>query len=145
MTRPLPTPTAFALVGLGGAAGTTLRYVAGLAAPVAGGALQPQLLVTLAINLLGSFLLGALVGWLGVAAAGGSMTPDRAARLRLLLGTGVLGGFTTYSAFALEAVTTAQGGLPLAALGYVVVSVAAGVALAWCGARLARRRRRSPA
>ena len=144
MKQPAPI-LAVALVGIGAAAGTTLRYLAGLASPLAGaGSLQPHLLVTLAINLLGSFLLGFLAGWLTTAAAGGTIAIERSARLRLLLGTGLLGGFTTYSTFALEAVTTARAGAPLVALGYVVMSVAAGVALAWYGNHLARRRRRQP-
>lgn len=147
-TRPAPTTVAaFGLVGLGAAVGTTVRWAAGLAAPVADGPLQPQLLVTLAINLLGSFLLGMLVGRLTLLADTGRMSAGRAARLRLLLGTGVLGGFTTYSAFALEAVTTARGGsatFALLGLVYAALSVAAGVTLAWAGLRAGRRGDRTP-
>jgi len=128
-------------VGLGAAVGTAVRHTAGLAAPATDGPLHPQLLVTLAINLLGSFLLGLLVGRLTHLADTGRMSAARAARLRLLLGTGVLGGFTTYSAFTLEAVTTTEGASGTAVLvgvAYVVGSVAAGVTLARAGLRAGR-------
>ncbi len=78
------------LVVLGGAIGVLVR--AALLLPVTDPAIVPW--VTLGINAVGSFLLGVVVGWLD----------DRHPRARVFAGTGVLGGFTTYSAFALQSV-----------------------------------------
>lgn len=98
----------------GGGTGAWLRYLAGRAFPPGG---FPY--ATLGVNLLGSFAMGLLAGWL---AHNGSES------WRLLLGVGVLGGFTTFSAFSLEIVTLAQrGAIGLAAL-YIAVSVAGGIA-----------------
>jgi CrcB protein len=102
-------------IALGGALGAVLRYLALLAVPAPWG--------TLAINAAGSFLIGLLF----VPAGRMGVSP--------FLLTGVLGGFTTFSAFSLDALrlwTAGQGGQALA---YVAASVAlslAGVALgAW--------------
>lgn len=135
MTR--PPLLAFALVGVGGAVGTALRYLATQAVPdgAASGRSAVSLLVILAINVLGSGLLGALVGRL-------SRSPhasEAATRGRLLLGTGVLGGFTTYSTFALDVVELASSGQWLGAIVYPIASVALGLAAAWWGLRLGRR------
>ena len=83
---------------------------------------------TFAINVLGSAVLGAVAGLcLG--------HPDPARRAwYVLLGTGFCGGFTTFSTFSYEAVELLREDRPLAAAGYVVGSVAAGlaaVALTW--------------
>lgn len=90
----------FALVCLGGALGTGARYlVGGLAARWLGAELPYG---TLLVNVVGSFLIG-LVQELALAA----VMPERA---RLVLAVGVLGGFTTYSAFAYESLRLAAGG-----------------------------------
>jgi CrcB protein len=78
------------LVVAGGAVGVFAR--AALLAPVTDLVAVPW--VTLAINVIGSLLLGVVVGWLG----------ERHPTARGFLGTGVLGGFTTYSAFAVQIV-----------------------------------------
>jgi CrcB protein len=79
---------------------------------------------TLAINVLGSFLLGALVvlpaGW---------MTE----RTRDTLGIGLLGGFTTFSTFSVQAFLDADAGEPGKALVYVAASVVLGIGAAACG------------
>lgn len=90
------------------------------------------------INLAGSLALGALLETLA------RWGPDRGWRrvVRLGCGTGVLGGFTTYSTFAVQAVRLADGGAAGAALTYTLVSVATGVAAAAAGIVLASRAHR---
>jgi CrcB protein len=110
------------LVALGGAAGSLARYGVGLA--LAGATGFPW--ATLAVNWVGSALIGLAFG-LGVSG-----------EARLLLVTGFLGGFTTFSAFSLEAATLAERSAPLAAL-YVAASVAGGLLLFWLASGWARR------
>ena len=101
-------------VALGGGLGAWLRFIAGRLIPSTD---FPN--ATLTVNLLGSFAMGLLVA--ALARAGGSESA------RLLLGVGVLGGFTTFSAFSLEVVTLAQrGSLGSAAL-YAALSLVGGV------------------
>jgi CrcB protein len=77
-------------------------------------------LATLLINILGSFLMGVLAE--GFALRGAAGHP-----LRLFLTTGVLGGFTTFSSFSLDAITLYERGETLAATGYVLASVITGL------------------
>ena len=104
-------------VFLGGGIGSLLRF--GLARwAVAQG--QAALWGTLAANVLACALLGYLV-----------FHPSRQAdplSVRLLLATGVCGGFSTFSTFSLEAVTLSQNGQSAAAVGYVGASVVLGLA-----------------
>jgi CrcB protein len=85
--------TRFLLVCLGGAIGTGARYVIALEAPRLLGTAFPY--GTLAVNVAGSFLLGGIMHV-------GVTTTLIAPELRLLLATGVMGGFTTYSTFNYE-------------------------------------------
>ena len=82
---------------------------------------------TLLVNVVGSLLLGLLVGR-GVGGRG-----------RLLWGTGVLGGFTTYSAFAVQTEQLARDGQLMWAVGYPVLAVAVGLGAAVLGVMLGRR------
>lgn len=82
-------------VALGGAIGASCRYVLGQASTRVFGTGFPY--GTFAANVLGSFLMGILVGWLALRVSGGES-------LRLFLGVGLLGGFTTFSAFSLDAI-----------------------------------------
>lgn len=84
------------LVFLGGGAGAVARYLAGLGYGRAFGAERPWI-ATLAVNVLGGLLMGLLVGWLARAQG---PAPER---WRVFLGVGILGGFTTFSSFSLEA------------------------------------------
>jgi CrcB protein len=83
---------------------------------------------TVAINILGSFLLGLLVAehWF-------------ARDLREGLGVGFLGGFTTFSTFSVQVVLEADAGEPGRAIAYAVVSVVGGIAAAAGGYALGRR------
>lgn len=116
-------PIVLGLVAIGGALGVLARTVI---SPGADFGVLPW--VTLAINASGSFLLGILVGWLG----------HSRARVRAFLGTGVLGGFTTYSALAVQTVTWITTAPLLAGL-LVVGSLIAGVIGALVGLLLGRR------
>ena len=113
------------LVGVGGALGSMLRYWAGgLAQQAAGGAAGGFPIGTLLVNVVGCIVIGAL-------AQLGERSP-LAPEARALLMTGVLGGFTTFSAFANEAVLAWRAGATAVAAANVVLSVAlciAGVAI----------------
>jgi len=122
------------LVTLGGGAGTWLRYMAGrgtiaLIGPVRASAFP---WATLAVNVLGSFAMGLLVGWL---ARHGSSHGES---WRLLLGVGLLGGFTTFSSFSLEFALFVERGAMAQAAGYVAVSLIAGFAGLFAGLALMR-------
>jgi len=119
-----PSPlAASALVALGGAAGSVLRYQLGrLAAHLAGPA-NTFPWGTLGINILGSLAMGGLLGWLARGTA-----PANAESIRLLVGVGLLGGFTTFSAFSAELVTMLHRGQAGFALGYAAASLIAGMA-----------------
>lgn len=110
--------TAFLFVAVGGALGATARYATGLWAARLLGKGFPW--GTLIVNVAGSFLMGVLIVL---------MAHSSANRFAPLLLTGILGGFTTFSAFSLDAVTLYERGqLGLAAayvLGSVVTSLAA--------------------
>lgn len=112
----------------GGAIGSGARYLVGRAAL---GWLGPDYpFGTLAVNVIGGFAMGVLVGMLG-RIGGGEST-------RLLLGVGVLGGFTTFSSFSLEVVTMLERGVWASALGYVLASVVGAVLALVAGLALAR-------
>lgn len=105
----------FLYVALGGAIGASGRYGLGLwTERIAGGSFPYG---TLSVNILGSFLMGLLAAWLAVK-AGGNET------LRLLLGVGILGGFTTFSSFSLDSVNLLRDKGAGAFLLYVGASVA---------------------
>lgn len=113
-------------VAAGGAAGAWLRFAAGR---LIGPASFP--FATLTVNVLGSLAMGLLAGWLARHGTGGE-------QWRLLLGVGVLGGFTTFSAFSLEVVTLAQRGAMGQAALYIVLSLAGGVGGLLLGLMLSR-------
>lgn len=116
------------LVMLGGAIGAGLRHLVGMATLARFGPGFPW--GTLAVNLTGGLLIGLLAGWF--ARSGGSEA------MRLLLAVGVLGGFTTFSAFSLETWLMIERGQIGTALLYVGLSVVGSVALLVGGLRLMR-------
>jgi CrcB protein len=103
------------LVCLGGAFGTGARYLVGTWAARGWGARFP--FGTLTINMLGSFLL-VLILYLSM--QGRLISPDA----RVILGTGVMGGFTTYSTFNYEVLRFVQQGAYGAATAYLLATVA---------------------
>ncbi|MGX1751002.1 fluoride efflux transporter FluC [Glutamicibacter protophormiae] len=122
------------LVFLGGAAGTAGREAVNLLLP----SHQGFPTATFAVNILGALLLGLLLESLG--RFGGS--PGRARRMRLLLGTGFMGGFTTYSTLAVDgALLLGTGSAGLGAL-YALGSIVLGAAASWCGILLGAARTR---
>ena len=114
-------------VAIGGAAGASLRYASGIGITRLFGHGFP--LGVIVVNILGSFLMGAFV----VLAAQPSLT-----HLSPLVMTGFLGGFTTFSAFSLEAVTLFERGQTGAAALYVMISVVGSVAALFAGLWMAR-------
>lgn len=119
------------LVMGGGAVGAALRYQLGrFAGQIAPGAAWPW--GTFAANLIGGFAMGLLAGWL---ARGGQGAGEP---LRLLLGVGLLGGFTTFSAFSLETMLMIERGQGMLALGYALASVIGAVAALALGLTLVR-------
>lgn len=107
------------VIFVGGALGTAARALVGVVLPAGWVALP-----TLVVNLMGAFAIGLLYQTLSLASADGR--PQRG--VRLFVGTGVLGGFTTYS--ALEVATAAHGASGVV---YGLVSVCAGLVACYCG------------
>lgn len=104
----------YLLVGIGGAIGAMARFGFGSAFGRLAGDFP---LSTLLVNVLGSVLMGLLVGWLTRA------TPTLQNEIRLFVAVGVLGGFTTFSSFSLEAVLLIERGELLQAGLYILGSV----------------------
>ena len=99
-------------VAAGGAIGSSLRYLVNIGALRLLGPAFPW--ATLTVNVIGSFLMGALVVW---------FANRDLMRLAPFLMTGVLGGFTTFSAFSLDTVTLWQRGEATTAAAYVAASI----------------------
>ena len=118
----------FLLVMIGGAVGSAGRYAVGKATLGAFGPDYPW--GTLAVNLIGGLLMGLLAG--ALARTGGSE------HSRLLLAVGVLGGFTTFSAFSLDAALMIETGAWAKALVYVLASVTGSILALFAGLYLVR-------
>ena len=116
------------IVGLGGFVGSIARYQLG--AIVWHHSLPWRFpIATFCINVLGCFVLGALSGLAG-------RHLFFSAEIRLLLFTGLLGGFTTFSAFAAEGVNLIRRGELAIAFAYAALSVLCGFVAVWAGMRL---------
>ncbi|HZH10151.1 MAG TPA: fluoride efflux transporter CrcB [Microvirga sp.] len=122
---------AYLLVFLGAGIGGALRHGVNVGCARYCGVGFPY--GTLAVNVAGSFIMGVLAAWLAFKAGDGWSQP-----LRLFLTTGILGGFTTFSAFSLDAVMLWERGQAGLALGYVAASVALSIAGLAGGLALAR-------
>ncbi len=124
--------TRFLLVGLGGALGSMARYGVGIAATRwMPGAAMPW--GTLAVNVVGGLLMGLLTGWLAMR---GGLEQDG---VRVFAAVGVLGGFTTFSAFSLETALMLERKQFGLAAAYVGVSVVVAIAALFAGLMIARR------
>lgn len=119
------------LVFLGGVLGSSLRYLIDLAIP------EPANfpLGILIVNLTGAFALALLIELL----AHSQFASKRQQQLRLLLGTGLLGGFTTFSAVALDGAALISTGEATPALIYLALSLIGGVLAAASGIWIARK------
>jgi CrcB protein len=117
------------LVMIGGAVGAGFRYHIGRVALLQLGPAFPW--GTWIVNLLGGFLMGVLAGTLARFSEGGE-------GLRLFLGVGVLGGFTTFSAFSLETFNMLSRGDWLFATAYAVSSVAGSILALILGVMMVR-------
>lgn len=134
MPATLPPIAATLNVAIGGAFGAALRYQMGRAMTVWLGpaAMTAFPWATLAVNAVGSLLMGFLAGWLAARGQG------EGEQLRLLLGVGLLGGFTTFSDFSLEMVLLIERGQLLIAALYAFLSVALGITGLMAGLALMR-------
>ena len=117
------------LVMLGGAFGAGARHLVGRLTLAWFGPNYPW--GTLAVNLIGGFAMGLL-------ASGLLRWGQSGEQMRLLLGVGLLGGFTTFSAFSLDAMLMIERGEWASALGYVLVSVIGAIAALALGLGIAR-------
>jgi len=117
-------------VALGGALGASGRHLLGMATLKTLGPDYPY--GTMAANLIGGFLMGLLAGWLALKVSGGE-------NLRLFLGVGLLGGFTTFSAFSLDAVLMYEKKAYGALISYVGGSVILSIGALMIGLILARK------
>ena len=120
----------FAYIAVGGALGAVLRHGVNLATMRAFGPGFP--VGTIAVNIAGSLVMGLFVGWLarrsGVSLFG--LSPDD---LRLLIATGFLGAFTTFSAFSLDVAVLVERGAMTSAVLYVLASVFLSIAAVFLG------------
>ena len=120
--------TRFLIVAAGGALGAVARYGVGRLLPASG---WPW--ATLTVNVVGGLLMGLLAGWL--AFRGGAQGES----IRLFAAIGLLGGFTTFSAFSLETALMIERRQLAMAGGYVAASVALSVLALFIGLMVARR------
>ncbi|HYN96379.1 MAG TPA: CrcB family protein, partial [Pilimelia sp.] len=110
----------------GGALGASARHGLALALPTAAGGFP---LATFATNVAGCAALGALAG----------LVRGRPV-LAPFVGAGLLGGFTTFSTYAVETIGLARAGRPWLATGYALATAVCGLAAAWVGGAAVRRR-----
>lgn len=110
-------------VALGGGVGALGRFQLGRLVSHMAGPHTSFPWATLGVNVIGSLAMGVLLGWL----AKGSVSAQTSETMRLLVGVGLLGGFTTFSAFSAEMVTLVHRGFLGQALIYGGASIAVGM------------------
>ena len=127
-----PTPLYATMnVAIGGAIGAAGRYQLGRAIAQFTALNNAFPWATLAVNVIGCVAMGLLAGWL-------AKSDGNTESLRLLLGVGLLGGFTTFSAFSLEMMQLIQRGSAGLAISYAGISVLAGLAALYLGLVITR-------
>ena len=119
----------YVLVFVGGGLGSTLRYLVNIVCPRLLGTAFPY--HTFIINITGSTVMGLIAGYL-------ALRGETAASWRLFLMTGILGGYTTFSAFSLDAALLYERGEIGLALFYVLGSVVLSIAGLFAGLALMR-------
>lgn len=117
------------IVAAGGAVGASLRHLTGLAAMRLLGVNFPW--GTLAVNIVGSFAMGVFIELLARRFGASN-------ELRLFIATGLLGGFTTFSAFSLDVAVLWERGAMATAAGYVLASVVGAILALFAGLWVAR-------
>lgn len=115
----------FILVGIGGFIGSIARLAVSffIKSPT------PFPLATLSVNIIGSCIIGMVMGW---SIQNHQLSQD----WKLFLATGLCGGFTTFSAFSMENIQLMQEGKIGLCLLYISLSVVLGIAAAWMGFRI---------
>lgn len=127
--------TPLLLVALGGAIGSAGRYLVGEGVKRGFGDTFP--FATLVVNVLGCFAIGVLMAWWG-GSSGGSGASAGGANLRFFFITGLLGGFTTFSAFGMETHRLFTSGRTELALLNIALSVIIGLAAVGVGVKCGR-------
>jgi fluoride exporter len=132
MTPPSLSSSSLYVAG-GGAFGSWLRFLVGKVSIMLLGPIRASAFPwgTLFVNVAGSLAMGLLVGWLARYGSHGEGT-------RLLLGVGVLGGFTTFSSFSMEFALLIERGTPAMAALYVAITLLAGFSGMFAGLALMR-------
>jgi len=120
---------AFILVFLGGGLGCVLRHAVNEKGPGLWGVDYPW--STVFVNIVGSLAMGLIAGWFALRGHGGQLS-------RLFLTTGILGGFTTFSTFALDGSLLLERGQTLVGLAYIVGSVVVGIVALFAGLAIMR-------
>ncbi|MCF6326935.1 MAG: fluoride efflux transporter CrcB [Devosiaceae bacterium] len=120
----------FLLVGAGGALGAMGRYGVGILVAKTGFGGFP--LATIAINIIGSVLMGLFIGILA------KTLPPWQGEARLFIAIGLLGGFTTFSAFSLDTIVLFERGALMQAGFYVLITVTGSILALWAGLLIAR-------
>jgi fluoride exporter len=117
-------------IAAGGAIGSVLRHLCGKAALMIMGANFPY--GTLFVNVTGSLVMGVFVGWFSYHNVAISQ------EWRAFLTVGILGGFTTFSAFSLDAILLYERGEAISAVSYVLLSLFLSLAAVVCGLYITR-------
>jgi CrcB protein len=120
---------ALVLIFFGGGLGSMLRHLVNQACAAVLGVNFGW--GTLFVNIVGSFAMGLLAGWFAFRSEGGEL-------LRLFLATGILGGFTTFSAFSLDALLLWERGQIMSALIYSAASVGVAIVSVFAGSLIMR-------